>query len=81
MRRWSKAFLILFAVGRVAVSSASQGNADVNLSELVKKIQPSVVTIIAYDEKGKALKQGTGFFIDGQGDLASGSISRTVRFT
>ena len=35
-----------------------------NPTELVKKIQPSIVTIQTYDKNTKPLGQGTGFFID-----------------
>ncbi len=38
-----------------------------NLTNLVKKIQPAVVTVIAYDAFGKPVKQGSGFFINSQG--------------
>ena len=43
--------------------------AQENLSLLVKKIKPSVVTIITYDEQGKVIGQGNGFFIGKDGDV------------
>ena len=53
------------------VSSASvcPTFAQVNLAHLVKKIQPSVVTVITYDLDKKPLSQGTGFFINKQGHI------------
>jgi tetratricopeptide (TPR) repeat protein len=43
--------------------------AQENLPAIIKKIQPSVVTILTYDEKGKGLMQGSGFFIRKDGDI------------
>jgi len=43
--------------------------ADVNLAELVKEIQPAVVTVTTYDEQKNLLGQGSGFFVDKQGHL------------
>jgi hypothetical protein len=43
--------------------------AQENLPAIVKKIQPSVVTILTYDKKGKGLLQGSGFFIRKDGDI------------
>ena len=40
-----------------------------NLTILVKKIQPAVVTIISYDMDRKVLGQGSGFFVDKKGYL------------
>lgn len=34
------------------------------LPKLIKRVQPSVATIHAYDSKGRLLVQGSGFFID-----------------
>ena len=46
------------------LSLTSGALAEVNLTELVNKIQPSIVTIQTYDQNTKPLGQGTGFFID-----------------
>jgi prefoldin subunit 5 len=43
--------------------------AQENLPSIIKKIQPSVVTILTYDEKGKGLMQGSGFFVGQDGDI------------
>jgi tetratricopeptide (TPR) repeat protein len=48
---------------------ASQTFAEVDLVNLVKKIQPAVVTVIAYDIDKKPLRQGSGFFVDKKGHL------------
>jgi len=43
--------------------------ANVNLVELVKEIQPAVVTVITYDKDENLLGQGSGFFIDDKGHV------------
>jgi len=43
--------------------------AQEKLPEIVKRVQPSVVVILTYDEKGKIFKQGSGFFINQNGDI------------
>lgn len=43
--------------------------AQYDIPALVKKIQPAVVMIITYNEDGKGLGQGSGFFISGNGDI------------
>jgi hypothetical protein len=40
-----------------------------DFSDLVKESQQAVVTVIGYDENNKAIKFGTGFFIDTEGHL------------
>ncbi|MFC1579556.1 S1C family serine protease [Thermodesulfobacteriota bacterium] len=56
---------------KVAADKASKSKvpAEVGLTELVERIQPAVVTIIAIDKNRKARSQGTGFFIDEGGYL------------
>ena len=64
---------------------ASQAFAEVNLADLVKEIQSSIVTVITYDKKGKFAGQGSGFFIDRKGHLITnyhvikGSYTAEVR--
>lgn len=43
--------------------------AQESLSELVKSVLPSVVSIITYNEADKALSQGSGFFITQEGEV------------
>jgi len=49
------------------ILSANYAIAETILTRLVKKIQPAVVTIVAYDMAKKVLGQGTGFFVDKKG--------------
>ena len=43
--------------------------AQEKLPEIVKRVQPSVVVILTYDEEGKILGQGSGVFISQNGDV------------
>ncbi|HOE10984.1 MAG TPA: tetratricopeptide repeat protein [bacterium] len=56
--------VVLFIVSQVLPVSAQEA-----LTELVKKVQPSVVLILTYDDKGESLGQGSGFFVNKQGDI------------
>ena len=47
----------------------SQAWAEVNLTKLIKKVQPAVVTIITYDKSNKVLSLGSGFFVNNKGHL------------
>ena len=57
--------LLLAAIG--LVFSAGRELTPEGLPRLVKRIQPAVVTVIAYDAQGRALFQGTGFFVTPEG--------------
>lgn len=43
--------------------------AETDLTELVKVIQPSVATVVAYDVDSNVANIGTGFFVDNKGHL------------
>ena len=60
--RASIAFLLLAAF-------LPRAAAQEDVPALVKKIQPGVVMILIYDKAGKALGQGSGFFISGKGNV------------
>jgi len=73
---WSDRPLFSYAVillGKVIlfliVVSVSSGLAQDNLPSLIKKIQPSVVTITTFDDAGNPTLRGTGFFISEEGDV------------
>jgi tetratricopeptide (TPR) repeat protein len=44
-----------------------------NLSVLIKKVEPSIVVIFTYNKEGKPLGQGSGFFINKEGDVITNS--------
>ena len=68
MRR-HPAFIVVLGLLLSGCLIARQALAQEDLPKLVKKIQPAVVTIIAYDSKGKAKSQGSGFFINQEGQF------------
>lgn len=49
--------------------TAINSNAEVDLTKLVNKIRPAVVTIIVYDVNRQVTSIGSGFFIDNRGHL------------
>ena len=60
--RASVAFLLLTAF-------LPRAAAQEDVPALVKRIQPGVVMILTYDKAGKALGQGSGFFISKKGNI------------
>ncbi len=55
--------ILIFVV--CSLSSVAQDK----LPKLIKKIQPSIVSIITYDKKGEPLASGSGFFINSSGNI------------
>jgi tetratricopeptide (TPR) repeat protein len=55
--------------GLIVLVLTSQAHAATQLTRLVKKIQPAVVTVVVYDINNKVANIGTGFFITKKGDL------------
>jgi tetratricopeptide (TPR) repeat protein len=63
-------FILVSVLATVTVLAAEPQRAlGQDLPPAVKKIQPSVVTLIAYDSSGNFLQQGSGFFFNQQGHL------------
>jgi tetratricopeptide (TPR) repeat protein len=65
---------ILFAtvlLACLAAGVAQTGAAQTALVRLVKKIQPAVATVIAYDLDHNVANIGTGFFVNSQGHLVT----------
>ncbi len=62
------AFLFLFFI---LVASPIMGQE--NLPVLIKKVEPSIVVILIYNQEGKILGQGSGFFINQEGDVITNS--------
>ena len=61
--------LIVIAFFILTVGFNYGATAQAQLTSLVKKIQPAVVTVIAYDINNQVSNLGTGFFIDESGHL------------
>jgi serine protease Do len=55
--------------------------AEEDLPQLIARIQPSVVTVIMFDRRGKVMGNGSGFFINPKGDLVTNYhvLSRAAR--
>ncbi len=63
-------FKVFFLFFILTVSSAP---GQENLPVLIKKVAPSIVVIVTYDQEGKILGQGSGFFINKEGDVITNS--------
>ncbi len=63
----SKIILTLFSLGVVLLCESVKAETD--LTELVKVVQPSVATVIAYDVDHNVANIGTGFFVNKNGHL------------
>lgn len=67
------------------LAAAVQLNAEVDLTKLVNKVRPAVVTIVVYDLKRQVTSIGSGFFVDKYGHLITnyhvleGSYAADVR--
>ena len=48
---------------------ADSALAQESLPQLIKRIQPGVVTVIGYDTNGKVIRLGSGFFINNRGQV------------
>ena len=60
-----KIMMILFGLWVIILSQPVKAETD--LTELVKTVQPTVVTVVAYDVDRNVANIGTGFFIDKNG--------------
>ena len=56
VRQWFLGFFLLFLM-------AGGAGAQEPLTELVRRVKPSVVAVVTFDAKGAQLSQGSGFFI------------------
>lgn len=59
-----RGLLFLFFVGVVSPILGQE-----SLPALIKKVEPSIVVILIYNREGKILGQGSGFFINKEGDV------------
>ena len=53
------------------VLTFSSASGQENLPVLIKKAEPAIVVIVTYDQEGKTLGQGSGFFINREGDVVT----------
>jgi|GEM_PF-85322 len=64
----NRTFFLLFVIF-ICINAVSPSFAKAHLPDLIKKVSPSVVVIVTFDDKGEVLAQGSGFFINKQGDI------------
>ena len=64
IQKYFLVFVILFTTGGLS-------HAEMKTSQIVEKYAQSVVTIIALDVNNQPLSLGSGFFINGNGDIAT----------
>lgn len=62
-------FFMTWVVSLFSITFFSPTLALENLPTIVKKIEPFTVLILTYNAEGKAVSQGSGFFISNDGDV------------
>lgn len=78
MRRFGLLLVALFILGLMNVCQAA------DLKEFTKKYEQAVVYITTYDEKGRQMASGSGFFVNPEGDFVTnkhviqGAVSATI---
>ena len=85
MKKW---YWILFGFASLfSMAPFSSGMEQEGLPALVKRVEPSIVAIITYNQEGKILGQGSGFFVNPEGDVVTnyhvlhGAVRAEVRTT
>lgn len=61
-KSWFYLSLILLMIFNFAVIARD------SIPEIIKKIEPSIIVVLTYDREGKLLGQGSGFFINENGE-------------
>lgn len=64
----SKQLIKLSLFGLLFITFAFTALAQDGLPEIIKKIEPSIIVVLTYDQEGKLLGQGSGFFINKKGE-------------
>ncbi len=55
--------LVLFPLLAQTAAAATSSTVEESLPELVRRVKPSVVSVVTYDEKGEVKVTGSGFFV------------------
>jgi tetratricopeptide (TPR) repeat protein len=85
MKKWPWiifGFALLFSM-----VPSSSGMEQEGLPALVKRVESSIVAILTYNEEGKILGQGSGFFVNARGDVVTnyhvlhGAVRAEIRTT
>lgn len=77
--------LIKLSLLMFSFSFGFSGLAQDSLPDIIKKIEPSIIVVLTYDQDGKLLGQGSGFFINERGEaitsrhVLEGSVRAEVK--
>jgi tetratricopeptide (TPR) repeat protein len=61
--------VICCLVGAAFVADQSALGAQEDLPAIIRRVEPSIVVILTYNQRGQLLGQGTGFFVSKGGDV------------
>jgi tetratricopeptide (TPR) repeat protein len=61
--------LLLWFVGVAFIADRSPSWAQEDLPAIIRRVEPSIVVILTYDQQGQISGQGTGFFVSKEGDV------------
>jgi len=61
--------VIFWLVGAAFITGPSALWAQEDLPAIIKRVEPSIVVILTYNQQGQILGQGTGFFVSKEGDV------------
>jgi len=64
-----KSFSQLWWIIFLLFLSSTSLSAQDHLSAIIKRMEPSLVAVFAYDQEGNTINQGRGFFISEKGDV------------
>lgn len=65
----TRRLFVLWTVVLFCIIAIFPTTAQENLTDIVKKISPSVVMVLTYDKEGEVLTRGSGFFIGKERDV------------
>lgn len=63
--------LLVCFTSTALLQAQGQQPAVEKLPEIIKRVQPSTVVVLTYDETGKPISQGSGFFVSRTGNIIS----------
>ena len=70
MRCWRVFWCVMLCfIGATFMAGRSVSQGQENLPTIIKRVEPSIVVILTYNKQGQLLGQGTGFFINKEGDV------------
>jgi tetratricopeptide (TPR) repeat protein len=61
--------VLLCLIGVMLIGDPPASNAQEDLPAIIRRVEPSIVVILTYNQQGKMTGQGTGFFVSKEGDV------------